>query len=303
MMLSLLLTATAATESEFETILTEEAEQVSTVFSQIWGFVKSLLPSIGFAAIVLFLGILFAKSLTKLVKRSLKRSNIDATAASFLQSLISVALYAIVVIMVLSVLNVPMTSIITVLGTAGLAIGLALQDSLANVAGGFLIMFTKPLKVGDLVKFGDATGTVKSVGILQTKLILGDRTIVCIPNGQVADSVIVNYSEQELRRLDMEIGISYEDDFELAKKLIAELITAHPLAVDEPEPLVRVGEFGDNAVVLHVRAWTANDDYWDLHYDLHEQIKTAFDQNGVHFPFPQMDVHFDEAAPKQCKGK
>ncbi len=292
-MLSAFLT-TAATESELETLLTEEAEQVTTIFTQLWDFIKSLLPSLGFAAVVLFLGIFAAKSLTKIIKRSLKRSNIDPTAASFLNSLISVLLYALVVIIVLSVLNVPMTSIITVLGTAGLAIGLALQDSLANVAGGFLIMFTKPLKVGDLVKFGDVTGTVKSVGILQTKLILGDRTIVCIPNGQVADSVIVNYSEQELRRLDLEIGISYSDDTELAKQVILELITAHPLAVEEPEPLVRVGAFGDNAVILHVRAWTANDNYWELYYDLHEQIKAAFDQNGIHFPFPQMDVHLEK---------
>ncbi len=292
-MLSAFLT-TAATESELGNLLTEEAEQVTTIFTQLWDFIKSLLPSLGFAAVVLFLGIFAAKSLTKIIKRSLKRSNIDPTAASFLNSLISVLLYALVAIIVLSVLNVPMTSIITVLGTAGLAIGLALQDSLANVAGGFLIMFTKPLKVGDLVKFGDVTGTVKSVGILQTKLILGDRTIVCIPNGQVADSVIVNYSEQELRRLDLEIGISYADDTELAKQVISELITAHPLAVEEPAPLVRVGAFGDNAVTLHVRVWTANDNYWELHYDLHEQIKAAFDQNGIHFPFPQMDVHLEK---------
>ncbi len=282
---------TAATEHTIESAITEEAEQVSTLLTDLWNFIRDLLPSLGSALIVLLCGIALSKALMKIVKRTLKRTSIDPTAVSFLSSLISVLLYLIVAVIVLSVLNVPMDSIVTVIGTAGLAIGLALQDSLANVAGGFLIMFSKPLKVGDLVKFGDITGTVKSVGILQTKLVLGDQTVVFIPNGQVADAVIVNYSEKEMRRLDLEIGISYDADFEKAKQLIGELIKAHPLAAEEPAPLVRVGRFDDSAVVLFVKVWTANDDYWDLHYDLHEQIKKAFDENGVSMPYPQVDVH------------
>ncbi len=282
---------TAATEHTIESAITEEAEQVSTLLTDLWNFIRDLLPSLGSALIVLLCGIALSKALMKIVKRTLKRTSIDPTAVSFLSSLISVLLYLIVAVIVLSVLNVPMDSIVTVIGTAGLAIGLALQDSLANVAGGFLIMFSKPLKVGDLVKFGDITGTVKSVGILQTKLVLGDQTVVFIPNGQVAEAVIVNYSEKEMRRLDLEIGISYDADFEKAKQLIGELIKAHPLAAEEPAPLVRVGRFDDSAVVLFVKVWTANDDYWDLHYDLHEQIKKAFDENGVSMPYPQVDVH------------
>lgn len=282
---------TAATEHTIESAITEEAEQVSSVLTDLLNFIRDLLPSLGSALIVLLCGIALSKALMKIVKRTLKRTSIDPTAVSFLSSLISVLLYLIVAVIVLSVLNVPMDSIITVIGTAGLAIGLALQDSLANVAGGFLIMFSKPLKVGDLVKFGDITGTVKSVGILQTKLVLGDQTVVFIPNGQVAEAVIVNYSEKEMRRLDLEIGISYDADFEKAKQLIGELIKAHPLAAEEPAPLVRVGRFDDSAVVLFVKVWTANDDYWDLHYDLHEQIKKAFDENGVSMPYPQVDVH------------
>lgn len=282
---------TAATEHTIESAITEEAEQVSSVLTDLLNFIRDLLPSLGSALIVLLCGIALSKALMKIVKRTLKRTSIDPTAVSFLSSLISVLLYLIVAVIVLSVLNVPMDSIVTVIGTAGLAIGLALQDSLANVAGGFLIMFSKPLKVGDLVKFGDITGTVKSVGILQTKLVLGDQTVVFIPNGQVADAVIVNYSEKEMRRLDLEIGISYDADFEKAKQLIGELIKAHPLAAEEPAPLVRVGRFDDSAVVLFVKVWTANDDYWDLHYDLHEQIKKAFDENGVSMPYPQVDVH------------
>ncbi|MBQ8010817.1 MAG: mechanosensitive ion channel [Oscillospiraceae bacterium] len=282
---------TQNTETEIEAAISQEAEEVSTLLTGLLNFIKSILPSVGSALLVLFIGVMLAKALMKIIKRTLKRTTIDPTAGSFLTSVISVLLYVIVAVIVLSVLNVPMDSIVTVIGTAGLAIGLALQDSLANVAGGFLIMFTKPLKVGDLVKFGDVTGTVKSVGILQTRLVLGDQTVVFIPNGQVAESVIVNYSEKEMRRLDLEIGISYDADFEKAKQVIAELIQAHPLAAEDPAPLVRVGRFDDSAVVLFVKVWTANDHYWDLHYDMHEQIKKAFDANGISMPYPQVDVH------------
>lgn len=285
---------TAATENEFEAAITEEAEQVSTLLTDFWNFIKSILPSLGAALLVLIIGMMLSKALMKIIKRTLHKTNIDPTANSFLSSIISVLLHAIVAVIVLSVLNVPMDSIVTVIGTAGLAIGLALQDSLANVAGGFLIMFTKPLKVGDLVKFGDITGTVKSVGILQTKLILGDQTIVVIPNGQVSEAVIINYSEKSQRRLDLEIGISYEDDFEKAKRLIHEIITAHPLALEDPAPLVRVGALGNNAVILYVKVWCDNGDYWDLHYDMHEMIKKSFDENGISFPYPQMDVHLNQ---------
>ncbi len=285
---------TASTENEIEAAITEEAEQVSTLLTDLWNFIKSLLPSLGSALLVLVIGVMLSKALMKLIKRTLKKTSIDPTAVSFLTSVISVLLYVIVAVIVLSVLSVPMDSIVTVIGTAGLAIGLALQDSLANVAGGFLIMFSKPLKVGDLVKFGDVTGTVKSVGILQTQLILGDQTVVFIPNGQVADAVIVNYSEKEMRRLDLEIGISYSADFEQAKQIIAGLIQAHPLAAENPAPLVRVGRFDNSAVVLFVKVWTANDDYWNLHYDLHEQIKTAFDTEGIAMPYPQLDVHLEK---------
>lgn len=284
-------TVTETTENILEAMTSGEPRQIAEVLGGLWEFIKSLLPSLGMALGVLFVGVLLIKFIMKFVKRALKKGNIDPTAASFLNSLISVILYILVAIIVLSVLNVPMTSIIAVISTAGLAIGLALQDSLANVAGGFWIMFSKPLKVGDLVKFDDITGTVKEIGILQTKLLLGDETAVFIPNGKVADAVIVNYSEQALRRLDININISYMADAEMAKTLIRELIAAHPLAKEEPAPLVRMGGFGDSAVILHVRVWTENDNYWDLYYDMHEQIKAAFDANGISIPFPQMDVH------------
>ncbi len=278
---------------EAVTALNEDVSQVAAVFTNLWNYIRSLLPSLVSALLVFAVGIMLTKAILKPIRRGMKRSNADPTAASFLHSLIRVALYVIVTVIALSVLKVPMDSIVTVIGTAGLAIGLALQDSLANVAGGFLIMFTKPLKVGDLVRIEDITGTVKSVGILQTKLVLGDGTTVFVPNRQVADAVIVNFSERALRRVELEVGISYQNDFETAKRLISELIAAHPLAMEDPAPLVRVGKFGDSAVILYVRVWTENETYWDLYYDLNEQILKAFAEGGISMPYPQLDVHFD----------
>jgi small conductance mechanosensitive channel len=297
MLLKLL--AGEAAENEIEDAITEEAEHVSTIFTDLWSAIKSLLPSLGFAVLVLVCGILLSKIFIKMLHHTMQRSNIEPTASHFLESLIRVALYVLVAIIVLSVLNVPMTSIITVIGTAGLAIGLALQDSLSNVAGGFIIMFTKPLKVGDLIKFDNITGTVESIGILQMKLLLPDRTTVFIPNSKIAEAVIVNYSEQELRRLDLEFGISYGDDFEQAKKMICELIAAHPMALTEPEPLVRVGRLEDSAVVLFVRIWTNNENYWNLYYDMQEQVKLALDKNGISIPFPQVEVHCNSTSRQE----
>lgn len=289
------------TAAELGEMLSNEAEHVTGVFSGLWNAVRSVLPSLGFAAVTFVCGMMLTKILMKCVKRGISRSNINPTAASFLQSLVQVMLYVVVAVIVLSILKVPTTSIVTLIGAMGLALSLAVQDSLANVAGGFIIMFTKPMKVGDLVKFDDVMGTVDSIGILQTKLMLPDKTTVFIPNGLVADAMIVNYSEQELRRLDLEIGISYNDDFEAAKQVIAELIAQSEYAVTDPEPVVRLGAFGDSAVILHVRVWSSNEHYWDLHYELHENIKKAFDEAGISFPFPQMDVHLP--AEKTTKNK
>ncbi len=282
-----------AADGEAVSALNEDASQIAAVLTKLWNYIRSLLPSLAAALLVFAVGIMVTKAIMKPIQRGMKRSNADPTAASFLHSLIRVVLYVLVTVIALSVLKVPMDSIVTVIGTAGLAIGLALQDSLANVAGGFLIMFTKPLKVGELVRIEDITGTVKGVGILQTKLVLGDGTTVFVPNRQVADAVIVNYSERALRRVELEVGISYQNDFETVKRLISELIDAHPLAKEDPAPLVRVGRFGESAVVLYVRVWTENESYWDLYYDLNEQILKAFAEGGISMPYPQLDVHFD----------
>lgn len=279
------------TENTITEILTEETENVSTLFTAIGDFVKGLLPSLGFAVLVFAAGMVVIRLILKAVGRGMARSKADATAVSFLDSLISAALYVILAVITLSVLGVPMTSIITVIGTVGLAIGLALQNSLSNIAGGFIILFSKPLKVGDFVEFDGIKGTVESIAIFQTKLRRDDGTTVFIPNGKISEAVILNYTETPNRRLDVNVAIGYGDDAERAKALISGILKSHPEVLQDPAPTVRIGKLADSAVEIYVRVWTTHAHYWELYYDLHEQIKAAFDENGVSIPFPQMDVH------------
>lgn len=276
---------------EIGEVISEEAEHVTSIFTGVWEWIRGILPSLGSAVIILILGILLIRMLLKLLERTLQKSKLDKTAAGFLHSLLRVILYILVTVIVLSVLNVPMTSIITVIGTVGLTVGLALQDSLSNVAGGFLILFSKPLKVGDFVEYAGITGTVETIGILQTKLKKPDGTTVFIPNGKISDAVILNYSEDPQRRLDIDFGIGYDSDAELAKKLIAELLDKHAAVLHDIPYIVRIGELADSAVMIHVRVWTTHDQYWNLYYDLHEQVKSVFDRHQISIPYPQKDVH------------
>jgi small conductance mechanosensitive channel len=163
------------------------------------------------------------------------------------------------------------------------------------VAGGFLILFSKPLKVGDYVEFAGITGTVESIAILQTKLRRPDGTAVFIPNGKISDAVVLNYSEDPRRRLDLEFSIAYDADAEKAKDLLTAIVLKSPYVLKDESPVIRIGGLGDSAVTLHVRVWTEHAHYWDLHYDLHEQVKAAFDKHGIQIPYPQMDVHLADA--------
>ena len=188
-------------------------------------------------------------------------------------------------------LNIPMTSIIAVISAAGLAIGLALQNSLSNLAGGFIILFSKPFKSGDYVETNAASGTVESIGILYTRILTADNKTVYIPNGKITDSTIVNFSEQNTRRVDFEFGISYSDDIEKAKSIILKLASEHPMVLEEPEPFARLGLQAEDSLQITVRLWTETENYWQVKFDLTEQVNQAFIDNNVTIPFRQIDVH------------
>ena len=259
---------------------------------------KSFLPELLVALIVLLIGLILTKIIVRLVKSALKKSRIDTTIHSFLLSLIRIMLDLIAAVIALSVLGVPMASIIAVIGAAGLAVGLALQNSLSNLAGGFIILFAKPFKKGDYISSNGAEGFVDSISILYTRILTADNKAVYIPNGTVSGAQITNFTQEKLRRVDLTFSISYENNFQKAKKIISDVIEENQLALREPEPTIRVIKQGESSIDIAARIWVNSADYWTLFFDMTEDVKSAFDENGISIPYNQMDVHIrdDNAA-------
>jgi small conductance mechanosensitive channel len=248
------------------------------------------------ALLVLVLGMWMSGWLSRRVDRRMERLGVEVTLRSFLRSFIALALKVMVVITVASMLGVATTSFIAVLGAAGLAVGLALQGSLSNFAGGVLLILFKPYKVGDFVEMQGVSGSVISIQILNTVLRTPDNKLVFVPNGPVANGNITNYSAEKTRRVDMVFGISYDGDIDLARSTLNELLQADTRVLKEPAPLIVVSELADNSVNFTVRAWTAAADYWGVYFDMQESVKKRFDAVGLVIPFPQRDVHLHNAS-------
>ena len=252
-------------------------------------------PNLFYALIIFIVGYIVIRLIVKFLKTVFSRSHIEETGWSFLVSLIRAVLYIILAVMILSQLQVPMSSIIATLGTAGLAIGLALKESLSNVAGGFIIMFTRPFKSGDYVEIKGSQGTVSRISILYTKLLTMDNKSIMIPNGTVASSTITNYTQEELRRLELTFNISYANDFRAAEDAIANVVAANSLALDKPDaPFIRVCEHSTNSVKILLRVWVKSENYWELRYALLADVKDAFDRENIEIPYNQLDVHLDK---------
>ena len=256
------------------------------------------IPTIILAIIIYVVGFFLNKLVLNLFAKGVERSRLDQTVQKFLASVIKIVITALVLIIVLTVLGIPMTSIITVLGTAGVAVGLALKDSLANVAGGVILLITQTIKVGNYVEIGSYAGVVEEVSILFTKIVTTDNKDIFIPNGVVSTSSIINYSSEDDRRVDLVFGISYNSDHKKAVESIKSVIAAHPLINQDKEIFVRIGELSESSVNITVRVWTESDNYWTVHFDLIEQVKERFDQDGIHIPYNQLDVHLVENASK-----
>lgn len=260
------------------------------LIDSILGFIPTLLLAI----IVFVVGFFLNQIILKIFAKGAEHSKLDQTVNKFLSSVIKIVVTSIVIIIVLSILGIPMTSIITVLGTMGVAVGLALKDSLSNVAGGVILLINRTLKVGDYVDIGAYSGTVDEVSILFTKITTVDNKDVFIPNGTVATSAITNYSMEGNRRVDLVFGISYNNDHKKAISAINSVLEKHPLVLNEPESFVRLGELGANSINITVRAWAKNEDYWTVYFDLLEQVKEKFDEENIVIPYNQVDVHVIE---------
>lgn len=279
--------------------LYDKVEKAEGFLETAAAYIKDALPSIIVAVIVLVLGILAAKFITKLTGKAVSRSNIDNAAGHFLVSLVRVLLYIVVVIMALSVLKVPMSSIITILGAAGLAVSLALQNCLSNLCGGFIILFSKPFSAGDLIEVDGSLGKVSTIGILYTKITTFDGKTVSIPNGKVSDAKIINYTETPTRRIDLQFQISYSADFDKARAAVLEVICADGLILKEPAPMVRIGAHNESSLSIDTLVWVKNDDYYTARYNMLENVKNAFEENGIQIPFPQLDVHMKDKADEK----
>lgn len=272
---------------------TEEAERTVTLLTKLTDALKDKFPSIVFAVIAFVIGILISKMILKAIGRAESKAKIDKTAHSFIKSFVGTILYAISVLVALNTLGIPMASIVAVVGAAGLALGLALQQCLTNVAGGFIILFSKPFKVGDYIEVSGQSGVVSSISILYTTICTYDNRIIHIPNGTITGSCIENRTQRSVRRLDMQIPVSYSQNFREAQKTIKEVLAANPKAKDKPDPVVRLAAFDASAMMIDIKVWVKTEEYFDLKYDLNEQIKAAFDSNGIVIPFNQLDVHVD----------
>jgi len=222
------------------------------------------------------------------------KRNLDASLIPFLSSIIGIILKAALFISVAGMIGIEMTSFVAILGAAGLAVGLALQGTLQNFAGGVMLLLFKPFKVGDVLSAQGFTGSVKEIQIFNTIMATPDNRIIIIPNGGLANSAMTNFSTMDTRRVDFSFGIGYDDDFEKAKSLIRSLIDADSRILKDPEPFVRVGELADSSVNITTRVWVNAADYWAVHFDLIENVKKTFDKEKVSFPYPQMDVHTNQ---------
>ena len=248
-------------------------------------------------AIVVFIVLrAVAKIILRVVVKVLQRGNTDEMLVGFARSIGNAFLMLIVTIASLNVLGVDTTSLIAVLASAGLAIGLALQDSMKNFASGILLLTFKPFDKGDYIEAGGTEGVVQTISLFSTVMLSFDNKEVIVPNGAIWGGVITNYNARDTRRVDMLFGIGYGDDIGRARKVIDDILSGDERILTDPAPWVAVSELADSSVNFIVRPWVKSGDFWQVKFDITERIKLAFDEGGISIPFPQMDVHMDKVA-------
>ncbi|MEQ9424253.1 MAG: mechanosensitive ion channel [Cyclobacteriaceae bacterium] len=266
----------------------EILEQYST---KIWEMAIEYLPKVALALITLIIGMMIIGAVVRALKKNLNRRESDSTLTTFLCSLLGVILKALLLISVAGMVGIETTSFVAILGAAGLAVGLALQGSLANFAGGVLILLFKPYRVGDFIDAQGHKGTVREIQIFNSVLKTPDNKTIIIPNGSLSNGSITNFSTEPQRRVDMTFGIGYGDDIDKAKTTLMELIEKDERILKDPEPFIALSELADSSVNFVMRVWCEASDYWGIYFDMHENVKKTFDQKGISIPFPQTDVH------------
>lgn len=256
--------------------------------------ILSMIKSIILAIIVLFVGLIVIRKITELIGKQIEKSKFDDTLKPFIMSLVSGILKVLLVLSAVNILGVDTSSFVAIIAAAGFAIGLAFQGSLSNFAGGILLLVLRPFKIGDFIEANGFSGTVESIQILNTTLKTPDNKVIYLPNGDLSNTSIVNYSVKDTRRVDWVFGVGYEQDTDKVKKILNEIITSHPLVLKDSDVFVRMSEHGDSAVGFTVRAWVNAPDYFTVYFDIMETVKKRFDQEGISIPYPQMDIHMEK---------
>ncbi|AFL83860.1 small-conductance mechanosensitive channel [Belliella baltica DSM 15883] len=277
-----------------------DLETIQTIKEKAVEFLFDFGPNILGALIVFFIGKYIISLLLKAVDKIFVKYEIDASLATFLKSFSKAILYVLLFITIATQIGIELTSFIAILGAAGLAVGLALQGSLANFAGGVLILIFKPFKVGDTLEAQGTLGSVESIDILYTKIRNFDNKLVTIPNGALANNLTTNHSEKPTRRVDISVGVAYGTDLKKTRQVILSTLKRDERIHADPEPVVKFTNFGDSSLDLTVRCWTDTGDLWPVYWDNMEALKEAFEANDIEIPFPQRDVnHFYPEGKKE----
>ena len=268
-----------------------EVKQYVKLMEEAYAMALDMLPSLLKAGLIFIIGLWVVRFINRMVHRFFLKKDYDLTLESFLQSFINISLKGILFVLVITQLGVKSSSLVAVVGAAGLAIGLALQGSLANFAGGVLILIFIPFKVGDWIEAQGVSGTVKDISIFTTKINTFGNQAAIIPNGNLSNHTIVNYNIEETRRDKITVGISYNSNIKDAKDILLRICDTHQGILKDPAPVVYVGNLADSAVELSLRFWAKNEDFWDAHFHVMETLKIEFDAAGIEIPFPQRVIH------------
>lgn len=275
--------------------LPANAKEASQYMTKLWTMLEEFAVTYGgkllIALVLLIIGFKIVNMCNKKLLKSRAMARLDGTTGRFVCNILGIVFKVIIGITALAVLGVPMTSIITVVGSCGLAIGLALQGSLANIAGGFIILILKPFATGDFITMGDVSGTVEEIGIFHTKILTVDNKRVIVPNSTISNATLTNVSALKQRRVDLTFNASYSDDINKVESVLLSVCEKHEKVLSDPAPFARLSAHKDSALEYTVRAWCATADYWDVYFDLIKDVKIAFNENGISVPYPQVDVH------------
>lgn len=267
--------------------ITDVQAHVDNAIKWLW----DILPNLVLAIVILIAGIWIIRIINRLVRGFFKRKDYDLALETFLQSFINIALKVLLFVLVISQLGVQSSSLVAMIGAAGLAIGLALQGSLSNFAGGVLILLFKPFKVGDFISAQGVDGVVKEISIFTTKLNTFGNQVAIIPNGKLSNDNIINYNSESTRRDKIDVGIGYGSNIKQAKEILLQICAENEKILEDPIPEVYVGELGDSSVNLTLRFWAKNEDFWAAHFYVMEELKHRFDEAAIEIPFPQRDIH------------